>query len=219
MKYKLFIFDFDGTLVNTGEGIKKALEVFEDKLKLKHFPKEKAGFIVGPPIKESIARTHPELDKEKLEEYSLLFDECYDEVLLYGVEEYKSIHEVLDMIHEYGAYVTIDTAKLERQAVRCLEKCNLKEKIDLLEAWSKGTNKTQLIKKVIDSYDIPKDQIIAIGDSHFDGEAANANGIDFIAVKYGYGFGLFDDEKIYNPKYVVNSVDELKELIKSFFNE
>lgn len=215
MKYKLFIFDFDGTLVDTGSGIKKALEVFEDKLHLSHFPKEKAGFMVGPPIKESIERTHPELDKDKLEEYVLLFDETYDEVLLYGVEAYKGIPELLDMIHELGGIVTIDTAKLERQAVRCLKKCNIFEKIEHIEAWSKGKNKPMLMKSVIDHYNIPKDQILAIGDSHFDGEAANANGIDFVAVRYGYGFGLYDDEKNYNPKYIANSVKELTDIIKS----
>ena len=219
MKYKLFIFDFDGTLVDTGNGIKKALEVFEDRLNLKHFPKEEAGFIVGPPIKESIQRTHPELDKSKLDEYTLLFDQCYDEVLLYGVEAYKGIPEVLDMVHDMGGIVTIDTAKLERQAIRCLKKCNIYEKIEYLEAWSQGNDKPKLMKNVIDHYGIPKDQVIAIGDSHFDGEAANANGIDFIAVKYGYGFGLFDDEKPYNPKYTVDTVEDLKALLKTLLED
>ena len=219
MKYKLFIFDFDGTLVNTGEGIKKALEVFEDKLNLKHFPKEEAGFIVGPPIKESIMRTHPEIDKSKLDEYVLLFDECYDSVLLYGVEAYEGISELLDMVHELGGIVAIDTAKLGRQAERCLKKCNLFEKIDYLEAWSQGKNKIMLMNDVIEHYGIPKDKVIAIGDSHFDGEAANANGIDFVAVKYGYGFGLFDDETQYNPTYVTSTVRDLKELLKSLLQD
>ena len=58
-----------------------------------------------------------------------------------------------------------------------------------------------------------------IGDSKFDGVAANANGLDFIAVKYGYGFGSVDDETQYNPKYVVDTVEELTKLIKSLIKD
>lgn len=214
MKYKLFIFDLDGTLINSGGGIKKALEAFEDKLHLDHFPKEKADFIVGPPITESIARTHPELKDQDLRQLSYVFDACYDEVLLHDMFAYEGIKEVLDLIHEKGGIVTIDTAKIGRQAIRCLKFTGLWEKIDYIETWSEEkNNKPLLIKEVINHYDIPKDQIITIGDSHFDGEAANANGIDLIACKYGFGFGKFDDEKEFNAKYVVNSVKELYDLI------
>ena len=212
--YKLFIFDLDGTLVDTGEGIKKALGVFENRLQLKHFPKEKAGFIVGPPIIESLHKTHPELPEENLRELSYVFDKIYDENLLYGIFAYDGIKELLDMIHEKGGIVAIDTAKLSRQALRVLEESGLLNKIDYIEAWSEEKdNKPLLMADVIKHFNIPKEEVVAIGDSHFDGEAANVNNIDLIAIKYGYGFGKVDNENEFKPKYIVNSVEELKQII------
>lgn len=214
--YKLFIFDMDGTLLDSGEGIKKALGNFEDKLGLKHFPKEKAGFIVGPPITESLHRTHPELPVEDLKELSYVFDKCYDEVLLYGIYAYKGIKELFDLIHENGGIVAIDTAKIERQAIRVLKECDLFDRVDYIESWSEQkNNKPLLMKNCIEHFDFDKSEIVAIGDSHFDGEAANANDIDLIAVKYGYGFGKFDNENDFNPKFVVDSVEELTRIIKN----
>ena len=216
MSYKLFIFDLDGTLINSGGGIKYALETFEDRLNLSHFPKDEADFIVGPPIAESILRTHPELKDRDIKELTYFFDQCYDEVLLHDTFAYEGIDKVLDLIHEKGGIVTIDTAKIERQATRCLKHGGIYEKIDYMEAWSEEkNNKPLLIAEIIRKYGIEKDQIVTIGDSHFDGEAANANGIDLIAIKYGFGFGKFDDEKQFNAKYVVNSVQELYHLINS----
>ena len=214
MAYKLFIFDLDGTLIDSGAGVKKALEVFEDRLCLEHFPQEEADFIVGPPIVDSIHRTHPELAVEKLEEYGRLFDECYSEVLLYGTYAYEGIAELLDMIISKGGIAAIDTAKRQNLAEGVLNECGLLDKFDHIEFWSEEkNNKPLLMKDVIEHYDIPKDKIVTIGDSRFDGEAANANGIDLVAVRYGYGFGKIDDEKAYKPKYIVNSVKELKEFI------
>ena len=216
MKYKLFIFDLDGTLIDSSGGIKKALERFEDKLKLKHFPKEEADFMVGPPIAESILRTHPELKDENILELTHIFDACYDEVITYDTHAYKGIGELLDFIHDNNGIVTIDTAKLDRQARAVLKDSNILDKIDYIESWSEEkNNKPLLIKNVLEHFGIPKSEAIAIGDSHFDGEAANANGIDLIAIKYGFGFGKYDNENDFNAKYVVNSVEELKELIST----
>ncbi len=220
MAYRLFIFDLDGTLIDSGAGVKKALEVFEDKLGLEHFPQDKADFIVGPPIGESIHKTHPELDMAKIDEYGRIFDECYTGVLLYGTYAYKGIAEMLDKIRKKGGIAAIDTAKRENLATGVLTECGLLDKFDYIEFWSEQkNNKPLLVENVIAHYGIPKEEICTIGDSRFDGEAANANGIDLIAVKYGYGFGKFDDEMKYNPKYIVNSVEELTELLMANIKE
>jgi len=217
MKYKLFIFDLDGTLIDSGEGIKKALYNFETRLGLNHFPKEEADFIVGPPIAESISRTHPEI-ADKASSLVSLFDEIYNETLLYGLVSYEGVDKILDNIHKKGGIVAIGTAKIGNQALDCLKTCGLYEKIDYLRPWQKGETKPYIMKCVMDHFDIPKEEIIAIGDSHFDGESANENKVDFIAVKYGYGFGKIESEEKFHPNYVANNTKELAQIIDSLLD-
>ena len=217
MKYKLYIFDLDGTLIDTSYGIKKALFEFECRYGLAHFPPENVGVMIGPPINEGISKTHPELAGEHIINYCHKFDEFYNIYMNYDACAYPGILDLLDRIHQMGGIVAIDTAKLERQALSILEQTGVLAKIDYIEAWTEEkNNKPLLVDNLFKTTGISRKEAVLIGDSHFDGEAAMANDADLIAVTYGFEFKNDEDALPYKPVNVVGTVDKLTEIIEQY---
>ncbi len=67
MSYRLFIFDLDGTLVDTSPGIMGTVRHVEKTLGIPPIPDEELRRFIGPPLEDSFMRYHgaaPERAKE-----------------------------------------------------------------------------------------------------------------------------------------------------------
>ena len=73
--------------------------------------------------------------------------------------------------------------------------------------------KTEVLSWLLSRIDLPKEQIVMIGDHPDDINGARENGIDCIGVLYG--FGKNDQIEAARPAWTVKTVEELEKLILS----
>ena len=80
--------------------------------------------------------------------------------------------------------------------------------VDGSELDGKNTVKADLIAKLLERWDLKAEECVMVGDRKYDIEGARANGMDSIAV--GYGYGSEDELSSAEPTYFLSTVEELK---------
>lgn len=191
MPYSLAVFDVDGTLLDTREGILSSVKYTIDKFGLK-MPSESEllGFI-GPPIQDSFARAF-DLSGDILQDIATVFRDRYSRYDLYKAKPYDGIYEVFDSLKKNGVATAIATYKRADYAVEIVNRFGFGRYTQNIcgADHENKLKKSDILKKCLyNHFGSGGGSAIMIGDASSDGLAAETCGVDFLAVLYGYGFG------------------------------
>ena len=204
---KTILFDLDGTLTDSGEGIINCAT-----LALKHFglpipsPAEMRTF-VGPPLRDSFRRFG--CTAEQAEEAVAVYRSRYTVVGKYEGFVYPGIRELLEALKAQGCRLFVATSKPEDMSIEILDKFGLSpyfEKICGATRDGVRSEKAEVIAYLLES--IPAfNKAIMVGDTKFDVIGANKHGIPTVGVSWGYG--LQEDMEAAGAAAIANTMDEL----------
>ena len=188
LRYDCCLFDFDGTLADTGEGITKSVAYSLERLGQPVPDRSVLDRFIGPPLFDSYMRFCG-MDDGEAERAIGFYRERYAEVGMYESFLYPGIAMLLRALHRAGAYVAIASAKpqflLERLAVHM----GIDRYLDAIVGT--GLERHSADKRDLILRALPEGANIAracmVGDRCFDIEAAKALGLDGIGADYGYG--------------------------------
>lgn len=179
--YKLFLFDFDGTLLNSDPMLKVTFEELYKKFKPDFHPDDSHYFeFSGPPIKETLKKQFPELDQEMiLKEFRDLSYINYD---LY-TEVYPYVFDVLKVLKEKGIAFGMVTNKARKATNKALKLFGLETYLDYVITSDDVDNQKpnpEGIFKAMEHFGITnKKDVLYIGDSIYDLKTADNSGVDF----------------------------------------
>lgn len=212
-KYKVILFDLDGTLSNPKVGITKSVQYALQKMDIVEPDIDKLECFIGPPLQVSFAE-HYNFDVENIQKSIDFYRERFKEKGMFENELYSNISLLLKSLKEQQFTLVVATSKPTVFSEKILKYFNIDQYFDLVVGSNLDgtrTSKTEIIQYILDKYNEYKlDNFIMIGDRKHDIIGANNTGIDSIGVTYGYG--SFDELSHSNPKYIVKSVEELTEL-------
>ncbi|MFE8700581.1 HAD family hydrolase [Cytobacillus sp. FJAT-54145] len=213
-KYKVILFDLDGTLTDPKVGITKSVQYALGKMGISVTTLDQLDSFIGPPLKDSFSELY-HFNSEEVEQAIQLYRERFVEHGMYENEVYESIPELLHSLKGQGKSLVIATSKPTVFAEKILQYFKLDSYFDLIVGSNlDGTRsaKTDIIQYILDvKKDCTLEDFIMIGDRKHDIIGANNTGIDSIGVTYGYGSHseLMDSE----PTYIVHTVKEIGELL------
>lgn len=208
------LFDLDGTLTNPRLGIGNSLKYALRQMHIDGYSDELLERFVGPPLQDGFKNLFG-LNERNTNLAVEHFRTYFGEKGLYENIPYSGIQELLEALHHSGKRVYVVTSKLEKYAQMIIRHFEFDRYIDDLqgaEATGKHSGKGQLIAQLMERNRIlPSSSVAMIGDTHYDMIGARENEIQGIAV--GYGFGTPETLLACEPDYLVESVDELVELL------
>lgn len=184
---KAILFDLDGTLTDSGEGIINCAQ-----LALRHFgiqadDRQALRRFVGPPLRESFPAFG--VPEERVEEAVTVFRSRYLTVGKFENFPYPGIRELLEDLRAAGMDLYVATSKPESTAVEILTKFELAGYFTkICGAAMDGTRdaKEDVIRCLL--AELPQEEVpIMVGDTVFDVVGARALGIPTIGVTWGYG--------------------------------
>ena len=211
MRYQAVFFDLDGTLLDTSEGIIKAIEYIVNQFDLPELEeKEKLAFI-GPPIQNSLQKRYG-LSATKAWEIASAWRDIYKDKFLLMAKPYDGMLIVLRRIRDCGIKIGIATNKREDYAVKLLEHFQFLPLLHCVVGtdFQGKRSKSEIIHLCRERVDVNEPACcLMVGDTLSDLTAAKSAGVPFVGVTWGFGFS--DREK--KSKQVRSLVRNSEELM------
>lgn len=190
-KYDMILFDLDGTLLQTHEGVKKSLIHALNKLERPVPPElDDTSKYIGPPLMNTL-KNLCKLSEQDAIKAAEIYNYIYTEIYMFTAKCYDGIIEILETLKKNGAKLGVATTKNDNSTTLLLKTIGIYDYFDSVCGTSSDgsiKSKAQVIPIAVKKAGFKMtDKIVLIGDSKFDVEGAKITGIDFIGVLYGYG--------------------------------
>ena len=210
-EYKMILFDLDGTLMDTSEGILRAVRYTIDRFGFPALRDEEIARFIGPPIQDSFASAYG-LHGPILQEIATVFRERYKTVDLLRAKPYPGIFEALSKMREAGKKLAVATYKREDYALQLLRSFGLDQYFDVMHGGDHENirKKHDIIRLCIEQTEgADEENSLLVGDTMSDCLGAEKANIDFLAVCYGFGFRSKDERERLKCVGMVEDTEEL----------
>lgn len=209
---KTILFDLDGTLTDSGEGIINCAT-----LALRHFGLPIPSYtdmrtFVGPPLRDSFIRFGVPADQA--DEAIRVYRSRYIPTGMFENTPYPGIRELLEALRAEGYTLYVATSKPEEMSVTILEKFDLAKyfcRICGASIDSSRSTKDAVIAYLLESSGAKEDMVM-VGDTKYDILGAKAHGIPAIGV--GWGYGKVEEMEDAGAAGIAETMDELIGLIR-----
>jgi phosphoglycolate phosphatase len=209
MSYRVLVFDWDGTIIDSASAIADCIRLAAGDLGLDVPTKEQASHVIGLGLQDALRFAVPQLRSEQMTQfvaryrYHFLMRE--DSMGLFD-----GMRELIEAMSQERT-LAIATGKSRRGLDRALEATGLKPFFQASRCADETNPKPHpaMLRELMAQFDVGPDAAVMIGDTSHDLEMARAAGVDAVAVTYGAHAesGL----RACAPKGCVGSVQELRQ--------
>lgn len=211
---ELVLFDFDGTLADTVDGIcstartvLRAHGVSEEDLS------SRVRLLIGPPFPQAFSLVFG-LSEEEAAQVTAEYRAIYQNLGLAAWPLYPGMRELLEDLRSAGRRLAVASAKREPLVVRAIADNGVADLFDacLGKRSDDVTTKAETIARAIDSLGLAPADAVMVGDRHHDVEAAAACGVPCVGVTYG-GTAAPGELEDAGACAIVSSIDGLRRVL------
>lgn len=210
--YDIILFDLDGTLTDSGMGVKNgfiyALEKFG--ITAAHSELDK---VMGPPLMDSFMQFYG-FSFEDARQAVKYYREYYRETGVFENILYDGITDTLDSLKQMGKTLCIATSKPDVFAIQVLKMFDIYKYFDIISAATiddKLCKKSDIVKIALDKSGGNSQNAIMVGDRHHDVFGAHENNIKCIGALYGYGDE--DEMRTAGADYIARTPNDILKFI------
>ena len=215
-KYRLFIFDLDGTLADTVKDVHYSINQLRRELDLPPISLEEAKKSIGPGPDRFVKLLTPNPEQNNLKKLIKRFRQIYAVHLLDQTKLFTGMESVLKTLHDSGLAKIVVTNKPGKYSRKILDGLGvLHYFISVLgpEDVTQQKPAPEPILKALELAQVQPDEAIMIGDTIYDLQAAKAANVDVCAVGYGYTSGdklnsLKPNHFIRKPKDIIKIIND-----------
>ena len=184
---KMILFDLDGTLTDSGEGIMNCAVFALEHFGIEKPTEQELRAFVGPPLTESFARAG--VPAEHIDEAITVYRSRYLPIGKFENHPYPGIRELLERLQKEGYPLYVATSKPENTSIEILDHFDLSKYF--VKICGAASDLSRNTKEAVIAYLIEQcgkdEEVIMVGDTAYDVIGAKAHGIPTIAVTWGYG--------------------------------
>lgn len=213
LDYDWLLFDLDGTLTDPFEGITRSVEYALNAFGIEVEDRRVLAPFIGPPLVESLTERYG-FTMENAVAAVAKYREYFAVKGLYENELFEGIPELLSDCRKAGYKISMATSKPTHYARIIAEHFDIARYFDAIHGSSlDGTRitKSSVVAEVVAEEHLDPTRALMIGDRRHDVEGAGEHGIRTVGVLYGYGSR--EEHEAAGAAYIVNDLDELRELL------
>ena len=208
---QVILFDLDGTLTESGEGIINCVQYALEKLGKKEEHPENLQCFIGPPLKEQFMK-YAGLSEKEGEKAVVYYRERYTTTGIFENRLYPKIPELLELLKINNKILAVASSKPEVYVKQILEHFQIADYFTAIvgsELDGRRTEKAEVIEEALRRMHLEeeRDKVLMVGDRSHDVQGAISCGLQCIGVAYGYG-SREELEKA-GAVYIADSVEDL----------
>lgn len=210
MKYKFLIFDFDGTLADTNEGIVRTFQETFRKMGKTVPPVEAITATIGRSLRDGFTDALPELSAEEADKAVEIYREIFPSIAFPLISAFPGIVEMLRELKTRGLKMAVATSRSHHSLETLAEQIGV---IDFFKGMFGAEDVVNhkpapdLVNLIISKYGLRRDDVLVIGDANFDILMGHAAGCAVCAVSWGNQSA--ETLSALAPEYLVSTVPDL----------
>jgi phosphoglycolate phosphatase len=186
-KYKLLVFDWDGTLIDSIEQIVSSLQIASHSVCGETVTEDSARGVIGLGLTEAIEKLHPELDATSVEQVAAAYKQHYLYENPIQAQLFDGVTDMLDELISIGYQLAIATGKSRIGLDRALQEHSMQSYFVTTKCAGENLSKPhpEMLLNILHELDASPEQTLMIGDSEHDLMMANNAQVDSVAVSHG----------------------------------
>jgi phosphoglycolate phosphatase len=211
-RYKHIIWDWNGTLLNDVDFCRRIINRILVDNSLPELSLEKYRQIFTFPVQNYYEAAGLDFSKTSFEVLGKDFIDEYEEKKL-SCSLFENVVDVLSSIHKKGIGQSVLSAYLHDNLVNILNYYNLSKYFDNVIGLDNiyAGSKTHLGLTLVEQLNLPKDEILFIGDTLHDAEVAEAMGVNCILIASGH---QVKEILILNHNMVLENMNQLQNFLE-----
>ena len=212
---KCVIFDFDGTLADTAEGILRTEEAMLMEMGL---PKPEGGEAqmrqgIGLALRDSL-HVGCRIPEELLDQAVATYRRLFDEIAFDYIVPFPGVKDTLEYLYGKGYLLGIATSRSRRTLEYLLHNMGIAKYFTYMtsvESTPKHKPAPDLALILLDQFGVSGDETLIVGDTIYDLQMGRAAGCHTCGVTFGNHTA--EQLRSENPDYIVDSYPELKTIL------
>ena len=184
---RCILFDFDGTIFDTVEGITKSAQYAAGQLGV-HVAAESLRCFAGPPLVDMFME-HFGFERDDAVRATNHFRDRYRPIGLYECRVFPGVPELLAELRAAGYLLGIATSKPQPLAEELLRREGMTALFDVLVGSREDGNndsKASVLRRAMERLGVAAEDCVLVGDTKYDVRGAHECGVRCVGVGYGY---------------------------------
>jgi len=208
--YKLVIFDWDGTLMDSASKIVSCMQLAANSLALPVPSEAQIRNIIGLSLEKANQMLIPGISDEDNVRLRNAYSQYFSEIDKTPTPLYDGVYESLLRMRNKGFRLAVATGKSRRGLDRVLSETSLAKVFEI----SRGADETKskpdplMLEQILQVTGVSAQESIMVGDTSYDLEMAQKIAMPSVAVSYG--MHSVESLQTYNPVLVVDKLAEIE---------
>lgn len=211
--FSLYVFDFDGTLVDTKLDIAHSVNLVLQEMGRDPLPQETVFGYVGRGVRHLMTQALNGASGGDLERAVSLFMKHYEQHLMDHTDFFPHCRDIID--HYADKKLAVVSNKPEKFVERILIELNNREAFQSIVGGDSFENKKpdpMGLRHVMQVAGLKPEDVLMVGDSEVDVATARSAGVRVCGVTYGHASR--EEMASYHPDWLIDDISEMKGLFK-----
>jgi len=209
MKYKAYIFDWDGTLVDSESHIVSCLEYAAEQSGLPVLAYDKFKDIIGLGMREALLSLYPALSDSEIEDMRGHYSASFFAETSSPLKLFDGVVETLKKLQDKSVNLAVATGKSRNGLDKALLTTGLQPYFDVERCADETKSKPHplMLEEIADHFSLKPSEMLMIGDTEYDLEMAAGFEMDAVGVSYG----VHDVSRLmkHKPVKIIDSLSEI----------
>lgn len=209
-RYKLVIFDWDGTLMDSANKIVNCMQIAAKQCDMPIPTYEEVGHIIGISLKPAIMQLFSITDSALGDRLVQAYKDAFVSVDVTPCPLFDGVEEMLGSLKTAGCILAVATGKARRGLDRAWKQTNTGNYFSASRTADEAESKpsSDMLEQLLDELGFEANDAVMIGDTTYDMQMAKSIGMDRIGVSYGVHAQVHLEAL--EPVALVHSIEELK---------
>lgn len=213
MTYRLVIFDWDGTLLDSTGHIVASMQRAAAELDWRIPADREVNQVIGLSLPEAIRTLFPDIDDDRLDVFRQGYAAHFTDESRDTSRFFEGAPELLQGLHQSGYLLGLATGKARPGLERVWRTFRIGHYFHASRCSDESRSKPHpaMVQELLETLSVPAREAVVVGDTRFDLDMARAAGVDAVGVRYGaHPPELLEQAR---PRALVDSLHDLKPLL------